>query len=108
MTAQETPRGGARSESAHTVEDLEELRRTLQEAGLAMLEAATTAVTAAAQDTLGASAFVVSSAQRALAAAEEQLRRLRAHLEARSAELGRTAPPGQEAEEAPYGVGSPG
>ncbi len=65
------------------LDDLKEIRRTLQDAGITLLEAATAAVSAAAKDTLAATTAVIAAADDTLAAAEKKLHKVRANLRKR-------------------------
>lgn len=67
-------------EEPTALDELKEIRRTLQDAGITLLQAATAAVSAAAKDTLAATTAVIAAADDTLAAAEEKLRKLRADL----------------------------
>jgi hypothetical protein len=67
-------------EEPTALDELKEIRRTLQDAGITLLQAATAAVNAAAKDTLAATTAVISAADDTLAAAEEKVRKLRAEL----------------------------
>jgi len=67
-------------EAAKPIDELKEIRRTLQDAGLTLLKAATAAIAAAADETLSATKTVIATADEALAAAEEKLRKTRAEL----------------------------
>jgi hypothetical protein len=67
-------------EEPTAVEELKEIRRTLQDAGITLLHAATAAVSAAAKDTLAATTAVIAAADDTLAAAEEKVRQVRAEL----------------------------
>lgn len=67
-------------EAAKPMDDLKEIRRSLQDAGLTLLKAATAAIAAAADETLSATKTVIATADDALAAAEEKLRKTRAEL----------------------------
>jgi hypothetical protein len=67
-------------EAGKTMEDLKEIRRSLQDAGLTLLKAATAAIAAAADETLSATKTVIATADDALAAAEEKVRKTRAEL----------------------------
>jgi hypothetical protein len=62
------------------LDELVEIRRTLQDAGLTLLQAASAAVSAAAKDTLAATTAVIEAADDTLQAAEEKVRKLRADL----------------------------
>jgi hypothetical protein len=62
------------------MDQLNEIRRSLQDAGLTLLKAATVAIGAAADETLSATKTVIATADDALAAAEEKLRQVRAEL----------------------------
>lgn len=73
----------ATHEAPTALDDLKEIRRSLQDAGITLLQAATAAVSAAAKDTLAATNAVISAADDTLAAAEEKLRKLRADLRKR-------------------------
>jgi len=70
-------------EEPTAVEELKEIRRTLQDAGITLLQAATAAVSAAAKDTLAATTAVIAAADDTLAAAEEKVRKVRADLRKR-------------------------
>ena len=65
---------------AKPMDELNEIRRSLQDAGLTLLKAATAAIAAAADETLSATKTVIATADDALAAAEEKLRKTRAEL----------------------------
>ena len=65
---------------AKPMDELREIRRTLQDAGLTLLKAATVAIGAAANETLSATKTVIATADDALAAAEEKVRKVRAEL----------------------------
>jgi len=67
-------------EAPTAVEDLVAIRRSLQDAGITLLQAATAAVSAAAKDTLAATTAVIDAADDTLAAAEEKVRKLRAEM----------------------------
>jgi hypothetical protein len=62
------------------IDELKQIRRSLQDAGLTLLKAATVAIGAAANETLSATKTVIATADDALAAAEEKLRKVRAEL----------------------------
>lgn len=62
------------------VQDLKEVRRALQDAGLTLLQAATAAISAAANETLSATESVIAAADDTLAAAEERVRTIRKEL----------------------------
>jgi hypothetical protein len=62
------------------MDELNQIRRSLQDAGLTLLKAATIAIGAAASETLSATKAVIATADDALDAAEEKLRKLRAEL----------------------------
>jgi uncharacterized radical SAM superfamily Fe-S cluster-containing enzyme len=74
------PMTTTRREEPTALDDLEEIRRTLQDAGFTLLQAATAVVSAAAKDTLAATTAVIAAADDTLAAAEEKVRKLRADL----------------------------
>jgi hypothetical protein len=65
---------------AKPLDELNEIRRSLQDAGLTLLKAATVAIGAAANETLSATKTVIATADDALAMAEEKLRKVRAEL----------------------------
>ncbi len=67
-------------EVAKPMDELNQVRRSLQDAGLTLLKAATIAIGAAANETLSATKTVIATADDALAAAEEKLRKVRAEL----------------------------
>jgi len=67
-------------EAAKPMDELNQIRRSLQDAGLTLLKAATVAIGAAANETLSATKTVIATADDALAAAEEKLRKVRAEL----------------------------
>lgn len=67
-------------EQPSVTDELREIRRALQDAGITLLQAATAAVTAAAKETLAATTAVIAAADDTLAAAEEKVRKLRAEL----------------------------
>jgi hypothetical protein len=67
-------------EEPTAVEELKEIRRALQDAGITLLQAATAAVSAAAKDTLAATSAVIAAADDTLAAAEEKVRKIRADM----------------------------
>jgi hypothetical protein len=67
-------------EGPTALEELEQIRRALQDAGITLLQAATAAVSAAAKDTLAATTAVIAAADDTLAAAEEKVRKVRAEL----------------------------
>lgn len=71
------------SKEGTAVQDLEAIRRSLQDAGLTLLKAATAAIAAAANETLTATKSVIAAADDTLAAAEEKVRKLRADLRSR-------------------------
>ena len=73
----------AKAQKNTALEDLKEIRHTLQDAGLTLLQAATAAVSAAAKDTLAATTAVIAAADDTLAAAEEKVRKVRAELRKR-------------------------
>ncbi len=93
-----------------SLEELKEVRRNLQEAGLTLLEAATAAINAAAKDTLGATVAVLSAAEGTLAAAQEKLRSLRERVIDQAPASVRPAgsPALEEQPQAGFGVSSPG
>jgi hypothetical protein len=62
------------------VAELNEIRRSLQDAGLTLLQAATAAISAAANETLSATEAVIAAADDTLAAAEEKVRTIRKDL----------------------------
>ena len=80
MTTSEQDRPAA----AGALDELTEIRRALQDAGLTMLKAATAAIGAAANETLSATKAVIAAADDTLAAAEEKVRKIRADLRKRS------------------------
>lgn len=59
------------------VDELKDIRRSLQDAGLTLLQAATAAISAAANETFSATKAVIAAADDTLAAAEEKVRKLR-------------------------------
>ena len=59
------------------LEELKGIGRTLQDAGLTLLQAASNAVSAVAKDTLTATNAVIAAAEDTLDAAQKKLRRLR-------------------------------
>jgi hypothetical protein len=65
---------------ATAVQELETIRRSLQDAAITLLKAATAAISAAADGTLTATRAVIAAADDSLAAAEEKLKKLRAEL----------------------------
>ena len=67
-------------EEPTALEELNEIRRALQDAGITLLQAATAAVSAAAKDTLAATTAVIAAADDTLAAAEEKVRKVRAEI----------------------------
>ncbi len=67
-------------EVAKPIDELNEIRRSLQDAGLTLLKAATVAIGAAANEALSATKTVIATADDALAAAEEKVRKVRAEL----------------------------
>ncbi len=70
----------ATTQKSTALDDLTEIRRTLQDAGITLLQAATAAVSAAAKETLAATTAVIAAADDTLAAAEEKVRKVRAEL----------------------------
>ena len=62
------------------LDELSDIRRGLQDAGLTLLKAATAAITAAANETLSATKAVIAAADDTLAAAEEKVRKIRKDL----------------------------
>lgn len=70
-------------EEPTTLDELKELRRSLQDAGMTLLAAATATINAAAKDTLTATTSVIGAAEDTLAAAEEKVKALRAELRKR-------------------------
>ncbi len=62
------------------IDELNDVRRSLQDAGLTLLKAATAAISAAANETLAATKAVIATADETLAAAEEKLRKIRSEL----------------------------
>jgi hypothetical protein len=62
------------------LQDLVAMRRSLQDAGITLLKAATAAVTAAANETLTATQAVIAAADDTLAAAEAKVKKLRAEI----------------------------
>jgi len=68
------------NEATKTMDELNQIRRSLQDAGLTLLKAATAAISAAANETLTATKAVIATADDALAAAEEKVRKVRAEL----------------------------
>lgn len=71
-------------EETTALEELVAIRRSLQDAGITLLQAATAAISAAAKETLAATTAVIAAADDTLAAAEEKVRKLRAELRKRS------------------------
>jgi hypothetical protein len=67
-------------EVAKPRDELNQIRRSLQDAGLTLLKAATVAIGAAANETLSATKTVIAAADDALAAAEKKVRKVRAEL----------------------------
>jgi hypothetical protein len=65
------------------LDELDDARRSLQDAGMTLLQAATAAISAAAKDTLAATTAVIEAADDTLAAAEEKVRKLRADMRKR-------------------------
>ncbi len=65
---------------AKPIDELNAIRRSLQDAGLTLLKAATAALGAAADETLSATKSVIATADEALAAAEDKLRKVRSEL----------------------------
>ncbi len=65
------------------IDELNAIRRSLQDAGITLLKAATAAIGAAADETLSATKSVIATADEALAAAEEKLRKVREELRKR-------------------------
>ena len=63
-----------------TLDELKDVRRTLQDAGVTLLQAATAAISAAAKETLSATTAVIAAAEDTLAAAEVKVRKVREHL----------------------------
>ena len=74
----------ARKGKSAPLEDLSEIRHTLQDAGITLLQAATAAVSAAAKDTLAATTAVIEAADDTLAAAEKKVRKVRLELRKRA------------------------
>jgi hypothetical protein len=70
----------SKEEVGKTLDELNAIRRSLQDAGLTLLKAATAAIGAAANETLTATKAVIATADDALAAAEEKVRKVRAEL----------------------------
>jgi hypothetical protein len=68
---------------ANAVQELAAIRRSLQDAGITLLKAATAAISAAADETLTATKAVIAAADDTLAAAEEKVKKLRADLRGR-------------------------
>jgi hypothetical protein len=68
------------AEVGKTMGELKEIRRSLQDAGLTLLKAATIAIGAAADEALSATKTVIATADDALAAAEEKVRKVRTQL----------------------------
>ncbi len=66
---------------AKPIDELKEIRRSLQDAGLTLLKAATVAIGAAANETLSATKAVIAAADEALAAAEDKLHKVRSELQ---------------------------
>lgn len=62
------------------MDELKEVRKTLQDAGITLLQAATAAINAAAKDTLSATKAVIGAAEDTLAAAEVKVKKLREQL----------------------------
>jgi uncharacterized coiled-coil protein SlyX len=60
--------------------DLADVRVRLQNVGRALLEAAATTLTAAAEDTLEATAGAITAAEKTLASAHRKLRKVRAQV----------------------------
>ena len=67
-------------EEPTALDELKEIRRTLQDAGITLLQAATAAVNAAAKETLAATTAVIAAADDTLAATEEKVHNVRAAL----------------------------
>ncbi len=59
---------------------LKDVRKSLHETGMALLQAATAAIEAAAKDTRRATNAVIEAAEESLAAAEVKVRKVRAQL----------------------------
>jgi hypothetical protein len=74
---------GTPREEVSAVNELREIRKALQDAGLTLLQAATAAVGAAANDTLSATKAAIEAADDTLAAAQETVRKLRTELRQR-------------------------
>ncbi len=82
MTTQEQQTTEEHPTTGHATprDELKDIRRSLQDAGITLLQAATAAISAAAKDTLTATRAVVDAAEDTLAAAEEKVKKLRAEL----------------------------
>ena len=63
-----------------TMDELKDVRRALQEAGVTLLQAATAAINAAAKETLSATNAVIAAAADTLEATELKVRKLREQL----------------------------
>jgi hypothetical protein len=83
MTAQKEPKVEAPAR-ATALDELKDVRRSLQDAGITLLQAATAAISAAAKDTLSATNSVIAAAEDTLDAAEEKLRKVRAQFKSRA------------------------
>lgn len=68
------------TERPSALEDLSAIRKTLQDAGMTLLQAATAAINAAAKETLTATKAVIAAADDTLAAAEVKVRKIREQL----------------------------
>lgn len=62
------------------LDELKDIRGSLQDAGLTLLRAATAVISAVAKDTLSATQSVIAAAEDTLGAAEMKLREVRAQL----------------------------
>jgi hypothetical protein len=80
LPAKETRMTTKPEEVAKPMDELNEIRRSLRDAGLTLLKAATVAIGAAADETLSATKAVIATADDALATAEEKLRKVRAEM----------------------------
>jgi hypothetical protein len=80
MTTPEQTTTEAPSAERSAMDELKDVRKTLQDAGLTLLQAATAAINAAAKDTLTATKAVIGAAEDTLAAAEAKVKKVREQL----------------------------
>lgn len=80
MTTSEQTTTEAPPTERGALDELKDVRKSLQDAGITLLQAATAAINAAAKDTLTATKAVIGAAEDTLAAAEVKVKKLREQL----------------------------